>query len=97
VKNPDILHDLSAAKRPDQVVIGFAAETETDEAALRVLGRAKIERKGCDFLVVNSVGWSTGFATEANAIRIVSAAGDIVGEASGSKRAVANRILDVLL
>jgi phosphopantothenoylcysteine decarboxylase/phosphopantothenate--cysteine ligase len=97
VKNPDILHDLSLAKRPEQIVIGFAAETETDETALRELGRAKIARKGCDFLVVNSVGWNTGFATEGNAIRIVSAAGDIVGEASGSKRAVANRILDVLL
>ena len=97
VKNPDILHDLSETKPAGQVVIGFAAETETNPEALLELGRAKIARKGCDFLVVNSVGWSTGFATEGNAIRILSAAGDIVGEAGGSKRAVANRILDVLL
>jgi phosphopantothenoylcysteine decarboxylase/phosphopantothenate--cysteine ligase len=97
VKNPDILHDLSTSRRPGQVVIGFAAETETDPEALLALGRAKIARKGCDFLVLNSVGWTTGFATEGNDIRILSAAGDIVGEASGSKRAVANRILDVLL
>jgi phosphopantothenoylcysteine decarboxylase / phosphopantothenate---cysteine ligase len=97
VKNPDILHDLSASKRSDQIVVGFAAETETDEAALLELGRAKIARKGCDFLVVNSVGWTTGFATDGNDVRIISAAGDIIGEASGSKRAVANRILDVLL
>ena len=78
-------------------MIGFAAETETDPDALLVLGRAKIARKGCDFLVVNSVGWTTGFATEGNQVRIINAAGDIVGEASGSKRAVADRILDVLL
>jgi phosphopantothenoylcysteine decarboxylase/phosphopantothenate--cysteine ligase len=97
VKNPDILHDLSASKRADQIVIGFAAETESDPAALLELGRAKIARKGCDYLVVNSVGWSTGFATEGNDIRILDRAGDIVGEASGSKRAVADRILDVLL
>jgi phosphopantothenoylcysteine decarboxylase/phosphopantothenate--cysteine ligase len=97
VRNPDILHDLSVSRRADQIVIGFAAETETDGAVLLELGRAKIARKGCDFLVVNSVGWTTGFATEGNAVRIISAAGDIVGEASGSKRAVANRILDVLL
>ncbi|MCU1508811.1 MAG: bifunctional phosphopantothenoylcysteine decarboxylase/phosphopantothenate synthase, partial [Glaciihabitans sp.] len=70
---------------------------ETDPDALLALGRAKIARKGCDFLVVNSVGWTTGFATEGNDVRILNAAGDIVGEASGSKRAVANRILDVLL
>ena len=97
VKNPDILHDLSEARRPGQVIIGFAAETETDPAALLELGRAKIARKGCDYLVVNSVGWTTGFATDGNDIKILNAAGDIVGEASGSKRAVANRILDVLL
>jgi len=97
VKNPDILHDLSASKRFDQVVIGFAAETETEPVALLELARAKIARKGCDFLVVNSVGWTTGFATEGNDVRIISSTGDIVGEASGSKRAVADRILDVLL
>jgi phosphopantothenoylcysteine decarboxylase/phosphopantothenate--cysteine ligase len=97
VKNPDILHDLSMTKPVGQIVIGFAAETETDPDALLELGRAKIARKGCDFLVVNSVGWATGFATDGNEVRILNAAGDIVGEASGSKRAVANRILDVLL
>ena len=97
VKNPDILHDLSETKPAGQVVIGFAAETETNPEALLELGRAKIARKGCDFLVVNSVGWTTGFATDGNEVRILNAAGDIVGEASGSKRAVANRILDVLL
>lgn len=97
VKNPDILHDLSANHRPGSVIIGFAAETETNADALLELGRAKIARKGCDYLVVNSVGWSTGFATESNDVRILNSAGDIVGEASGSKRAVADRILDVLL
>jgi phosphopantothenoylcysteine decarboxylase/phosphopantothenate--cysteine ligase len=97
VKNPDILHDLSQTRRPGQVIIGFAAETETDPTALLELGRAKIARKGCDYLVLNSVGWTTGFATEGNDVRILGAAGDIVGEAIGSKRVVANRILDVLL
>jgi phosphopantothenoylcysteine decarboxylase/phosphopantothenate--cysteine ligase len=96
VKNPDILHDLSASKRPGQVIIGFAAETETDEDALLALGRAKIARKGCDYLVLNSVGWTTGFATESNEVRILNLAGDIVGEASGSKKTVADRILDLL-
>ncbi len=97
VKNPDILHDVSATKRADQLVVGFAAETETDPDTLLALGRAKIARKGCDFLVINSVGWTTGFATDGNDVRILNATGDIVGEASGSKRDVANRILDVLL
>jgi phosphopantothenoylcysteine decarboxylase/phosphopantothenate--cysteine ligase len=97
VKNPDILQELSAPRIKGQVVIGFAAETETDAEKLLELARAKVARKGCDYLVVNSVGWSTGFATEGNAITIVSGSGDIVGEAEGSKSVVANRILDVLV
>jgi phosphopantothenoylcysteine decarboxylase/phosphopantothenate--cysteine ligase len=97
VKNPDILHELSLSKRAEQTIIGFAAETETDPAALLELGRAKIARKGCDYLVLNSVGWTSGFATDDNAVTIIGASGDIVGEATGSKTTVANRILDVLL
>jgi phosphopantothenoylcysteine decarboxylase / phosphopantothenate---cysteine ligase len=96
VRNPDVLKELVAAKTPNQVIIGFAAETEQDRDALVALGVAKIARKGADYLVVNRVGWNEGFATEGNAVIIVNRAGDIVGEATGSKSSVANRILDVL-
>jgi len=96
VKNPDILQGLSAARTPGQVVIGFAAETETDRDRLLDIGRAKIVRKGSDYLVINTVGWTEGFATEGNSIIIVDAAGVIVGEATGSKTTVAHRILDLL-
>jgi phosphopantothenoylcysteine decarboxylase/phosphopantothenate--cysteine ligase len=96
VKNPDILQELSSKRKKGQIIVGFAAETETDPAVLLELARGKVARKGCDFLVVNSVGWTTGFATDSNAVTIVSASGDIVGEAAGSKNVVANRILDVL-
>jgi phosphopantothenoylcysteine decarboxylase / phosphopantothenate---cysteine ligase len=97
VKNPDILSDVSASKRDDQIVVGFAAETETDPDRLLEIARTKIARKGCDYLVVNSVGWTTGFATDGNTVTILSSAGDIVGEASGTKSSVADRILDVIL
>jgi phosphopantothenoylcysteine decarboxylase / phosphopantothenate---cysteine ligase len=96
VRNPDVLKELVAARTQDQVIIGFAAETEHDRDALVALGVAKIARKGADYLVVNRVGWNEGFATEGNAVIIVNRAGDIVGEATGSKSSVANRILDVL-
>jgi phosphopantothenoylcysteine decarboxylase / phosphopantothenate---cysteine ligase len=97
VKNPDILHDLSASRIAGQTIIGFAAETEADPDVLLELARAKIARKGCDFLVVNSVGWTSGFGTESNSIQIVAASGDTVGQATGSKTSVANRILDLLV
>jgi phosphopantothenoylcysteine decarboxylase/phosphopantothenate--cysteine ligase len=96
VRNPDILAGLSAAKRPDQVVIGFAAETEPDDDALLELGRAKIARKGCDYLVINRVGWTEGFATERNSVVVVDRAAAIVFRASGSKAEVADRLLDLL-
>ena len=96
VKNPDILAGLSTSRRPGQIVVGFAAETEPDDTALLELGRAKILRKGSDYLVLNRVGWSEGFSTTDNTIVVVNQAGDIVMEASGSKASVAHRILDLL-
>jgi phosphopantothenoylcysteine decarboxylase / phosphopantothenate---cysteine ligase len=96
VKNPDILKELTAARREGQVVVGFAAETETDREALVELGRAKAARKGVDYLVVNRVGWTEGFAADSNAIIVLSATGDIVAEAEGSKASVSDKILDVV-
>ncbi|WP_167051020.1 bifunctional phosphopantothenoylcysteine decarboxylase/phosphopantothenate--cysteine ligase CoaBC [Salinibacterium sp. ZJ77] len=96
VKNPDILAELAASRPREQLVIGFAAETEPDDDALIALGRAKIARKGCDLLVLNRVGWSEGFATESNSIVILSQAGDIVTESRGTKLEVAHAILDVV-
>ena len=97
VKNPDILQGLSAARRPGQVIVGFAAETESDRDRLLELGRAKALRKGADFLVLNTVGWTEGFATDGNTVIVLGGAGDIVGEATGSKSTVADRILDLLV
>jgi phosphopantothenoylcysteine decarboxylase/phosphopantothenate--cysteine ligase len=95
VRNPDILKELTAARREGQVIIGFAAETAEGDELLE-LGRAKAARKGVDLLVVNRVGWTEGFGTEGNAVAILSGSGDRVTEASGSKESVAHRILDLL-
>ncbi|MBM7410958.1 phosphopantothenoylcysteine decarboxylase/phosphopantothenate--cysteine ligase [Clavibacter michiganensis] len=102
VRNPDILQRLAAdaaAPRADgmrRVVVGFAAETEEDPAELLRIGRAKLQRKGCDLLVLNRVGWSRGFATEGNTVTVLARSGDTLAEASGSKEQVAHRILDVV-
>ncbi|NYF10757.1 phosphopantothenoylcysteine decarboxylase/phosphopantothenate--cysteine ligase [Leifsonia sp. AK011] len=96
VKNPDILHGLVERRPVGQIIVGFAAETEEDPEALLALARGKVARKGCDLLVVNRVGWSEGFATEGNEVVIIDRAGDIVGEASGSKRSVADHVLDLI-
>jgi phosphopantothenoylcysteine decarboxylase/phosphopantothenate--cysteine ligase len=95
VQNPDILATISAAPRDGRLIVGFAAETATTPEELLALGRAKIARKGCDFLVVNGVGWTTGFGTDGNSVTVLGASGDIVFEASGSKSSVADDILRV--
>jgi phosphopantothenoylcysteine decarboxylase / phosphopantothenate---cysteine ligase len=65
VENPDILKTLSrkGAKRP-KLVVGFAAETEKLEAN----AKAKLARKGCDWLVANDVSGGKGFDAEENTV-----------------------------
>jgi phosphopantothenoylcysteine decarboxylase/phosphopantothenate--cysteine ligase len=70
VENPDILATISkldAARRPS-LVIGFAAETEhlIDNA------KAKLERKGCDWIVANDVSASTGImGGDSNTVHLI--------------------------
>ena len=97
VRNPDILARLAETRRPGQLIVGFAAETEPGRDTLLALGRAKIARKGSDLLVLNRVGWREGFGTDDNSIVLLDRLGDIVMEASGSKQTVADRILDAVV
>lgn len=96
-KNPDILASLPPLATPGQIIVGFAAETARDRAHLLELGRAKLARKGCDYLCLNVVGWSDGFGADHNTVIMIDRAGEIRAEATGSKREVADAILDVLL
>lgn len=69
---PDILHALSRARRPEMLLVGFAAETNDVEAA----GRAKLASKAVDLLVANEVGRAgTGFGSETNHAAILDATG----------------------
>jgi phosphopantothenoylcysteine decarboxylase/phosphopantothenate--cysteine ligase len=96
-RTPDILAELSAARRPGQVVVGFAAETAPDREALLDLGRTKMARKGADLLALNVVGWSAGFGTDDNAVVVIDRSGTPVAEAAGTKDAVAHALLDAVI
>ncbi|MBO6625517.1 bifunctional phosphopantothenoylcysteine decarboxylase/phosphopantothenate--cysteine ligase CoaBC [Rhodophyticola porphyridii] len=72
-ENPDILADVAkmGAGRP-ALVVGFAAETEDVVAH----ARAKLDRKGCDWIVANDVSPETGIMGGAeNAVHLVTATG----------------------
>ncbi|MDQ2750700.1 MAG: bifunctional phosphopantothenoylcysteine decarboxylase/phosphopantothenate--cysteine ligase CoaBC [Pseudonocardiales bacterium] len=72
-ENPDVLGELVAARRPDQVLVGFAAETGDATGSVLEHGRAKLARKGCDLLVVNAVGEGRAFGQADNAAVILGA------------------------
>ena len=97
VQNPDILRELVATRRTGQIIVGFAAETETDPARLAELAAAKAARKGADALVVHRVGWTEGFGAEVeNSVTIIAADGRRLGDARGPKSVVAGSVLDVV-
>ena len=97
VENPDILVGLVRDRRPGQAIVGFAAETVESEDELLERGRRKLARKGVDLLAVNAVGWGEGFETEENALTVLDADGEVAARAVGSKRDVAERLLDAIL
>ena len=89
----DILQELSANRRPEQVLVGFAAETK--DAVEN--GRAKLKRKNLDAIVINDVSRrDIGFDSDRNEVTIITADEKIeVPEDSKSK--IAQRILDAAL
>jgi phosphopantothenoylcysteine decarboxylase/phosphopantothenate--cysteine ligase len=73
-RTPDILSGLAAIRRPDQTVVGFAAEHGEGAVAY---GRDKLARKGLDAVVVNDIARADiGFEGSENEVTIVTAAGE---------------------
>lgn len=89
----DILAEVVRQRRPGQLIVGFAAETENGVAN----GRAKLLRKGVDAIVLNDVSRSdVGFDADENAVTFLTAQTSIELEKM-PKRQLADRILDEIL
>ncbi|MCM3906586.1 MULTISPECIES: bifunctional phosphopantothenoylcysteine decarboxylase/phosphopantothenate--cysteine ligase CoaBC [Trueperella] len=96
IANPDILAGLVRNRRPNQIIVGFAAETGDDTNDYLEFGRQKARKKGADLLVINRVGERAGFGDVDTAVTIVDASGATVGEAAGTKREVAAAIMSTI-
>ncbi|MBD3757062.1 MULTISPECIES: bifunctional phosphopantothenoylcysteine decarboxylase/phosphopantothenate--cysteine ligase CoaBC [Microbacterium] len=96
VENPDILAELVAGRSPGQIIVGFAAETASDDAELLERGRRKRARKGVDLLAVNRVSWDEGFEAAENRVLLLDARGEVVADVAGAKRAVADAVWDAV-
>ena len=94
--NPDILVELVAAREPGQLVVGFAAETGDETGDALHHGRRKLTRKGCDLLVVNTVGDGRAFEVADNAGWLLGADGSEAELADGSKALLASRVWDAV-
>ena len=98
VRNPDILAELVSARsqNPDlpKFIVGFAAETGDEQGSVLEYGQAKLERKGCEMLVVNEVGAALTFGQETNSIHVLFADHAEPVQASGSKLEVARVVIE---
>ena len=86
----DILAAVKTKRRPNQLIIGFAAETED----VLLYAREKLERKGLDLIVANDVSRSdAGFGVDTNVVTLLDREGGVHELALMPKREVARIIL----
>jgi phosphopantothenoylcysteine decarboxylase/phosphopantothenate--cysteine ligase len=89
----DILAEVVRRRRPGQLIVGFAAETENRMEN----GRAKLLRKGADAIVVNDVsGEGVGIDADVNAATFLTLS-TAIELPEMPKRQLADRILDEIL
>jgi phosphopantothenoylcysteine decarboxylase/phosphopantothenate--cysteine ligase len=90
-RTPDILSEVACQRRPNQLLVGFAAETEDVKAN----AQRKLHAKNLDIVVANDVsGESSGFDSDLNAVTILIRDNPATDVPLTSKLDVANRILD---
>lgn len=89
-RTKDILMELGKRKK-DQVLIGFAAETENVEE----YARKKLTTKNADMIVANNVkAKGAGFGTDTNIVTLFKREGAVIDLPLMSKRDVAKRIIE---
>ena len=90
----DILAAMGKMKTPQQVLVGFALETNNEiENA-----KAKLKRKNLDYILLNSLrDEGAGFGHETNKVTILSAVGESKSTVLKSKRALSVDIIDTVI
>ncbi len=97
-QNADVLRELvdKRGEGPKPVIVGFAAETGDAQHNVLTLGRQKLERKGCDLLVVNDVSGGRAFGRADNEVTILGRDGSRVDVPLTDKAAVADAVWDAV-
>ena len=93
-RTEDVLLSLGKIKKPNQILVGFAAETDD----LLKNAQGKLERKNLDYIAANIVGVpGRGFASDNNAITLIARDGSQTEFALQSKKDLADSLLDYIL
>lgn len=93
-KTRDILKSLGEMKRKDQVLVGFALETNDE----KVHALAKLENKNADMIVLNSLNdTGAGFGKDTNKVTLFTRDGKEFPFGTKAKQAVAADIADTLI
>ena len=93
VKNPDIAKAVGTVKKPGQVLVGFALETDNED----VYAHEKLAKKNLDFIVLNSLkDKGAGFQVDTNKVKIIESDGSETIFPCKDKRMVAKDIVDLL-
>lgn len=93
VKNPDIAKAVGAVKKPGQVLVGFALETDNED----VYAHEKLAKKNLDFIVLNSLkDKGAGFQVDTNKVKIIESDGSETVFPCKDKKMVAKDIVDLL-
>ena len=102
VRTEDVLAGTVRARADGQLpnmraIVGFAAETGDANGDVLFHARAKLQRKGCDLLVVNAVGENRAFEVDNNDGWLLASDGTESALEHGSKTLMASRIVDAIV
>jgi phosphopantothenoylcysteine decarboxylase/phosphopantothenate--cysteine ligase len=101
-RTDDVLAGAVRARSDGQLpnmraIVGFAAETGDANGDVLFHARSKLQRKGCDLLVVNAVGENRAFEVDNNDGWLLVSDGTESALEHGSKTLMASRIVDAIV
>lgn len=92
-RTEDILAGLGKVKKPNQILVGFAAESDD----LEIYARDKLKRKNLDYIVANDISQTDrGFGSDNNAVIVFSTSGERTEIPLDSKKGIARTILKLI-
>lgn len=94
IKNPDILANIGKLKKDNQIIVGFALESQN---ALEN-AKAKLSAKNCDIIVLNYANQeNSGFGGDLNTAQIITKSGQEIATGTISKKELAKKILEEII